>query len=101
VTLLYYKTFIFQIDLEELSSKNQKVKNKKNKSTKISSSITVFNIANNPKCFLSIKSDHIRMTSEGSCDTEDWSNDENAALVTGTNYISKYFTIENRYFLKL
>jgi len=33
------------------------------------------------------------MISEGSCGTEDWSNDENAALVTGTNYISKYFTI--------
>jgi len=27
---------------------------------------------------------HIRMISEGSCDTEDWSNDdENPALITG------------------
>jgi len=29
------------------------------------------------------------MISEGSCDTEDWSNDaENSALITGINYIS-------------
>jgi len=34
---------------------------------------------------------HIRMISEGSCDTEDWSNDaENSALITGINYILKY-----------
>ncbi len=33
---------------------------------------------------------HIRMISEGSWDTEDWSNDaENSALVTGINYILK------------
>jgi len=30
---------------------------------------TVFNIENNHKCFLSIA--HIRVISEGSCDTED------------------------------
>ncbi len=31
------------------------------------------------------------MISEGSCDTEDWSNDaENVALITGINYILKY-----------
>ncbi len=31
------------------------------------------------------------MISEGSCDTEDWSNDaENSALITGKNYIWKY-----------
>ncbi len=36
-------------------------------------------INNSNKCFLSSKS--IRMISEGSCDTEDWSNDaENSAL---------------------
>ncbi|MGL5643899.1 MAG: hypothetical protein ACRCW3_03980 [Metamycoplasmataceae bacterium] len=29
---------------------------------------------------------NIRMISEGSCDTEDWSNDaENSALITGMN----------------
>ncbi len=34
---------------------------------------------------------HIIMISEGSCDTEDWSNDaENSALITGINYILKY-----------
>ncbi len=42
---------------------------------------------------------HIRMISEGSCDTEDWSNDaENLALVTGINYILKYIQIESSYF---
>ncbi len=31
------------------------------------------------------------MISEGSCDTEDWSNDaENAAVITEINYILKY-----------
>ncbi len=31
--------------------------------------------------FLKQQNQHIRMTSEGSCDTEDWSNDaENSAL---------------------
>ncbi len=30
------------------------------------------------------------MISEGSCDTEDWSNDdENSALTTGINYVLK------------
>ncbi len=42
---------------------------------------------------------HIRMISEGSCDTEDWSNDaENSALITGINYILQYINIENSYF---
>ncbi len=42
---------------------------------------------------------YIRMISEGSCDTEDWSNDaENSALITGINYILKYIEIENSYF---
>jgi len=44
------------------------------------SSTTVFNTDINKKCLLSSKSS-IRMISEGSCDTEDWSNDaENSAL---------------------
>ncbi len=48
---------------------------------------TIFNIDNNQKCFLS-SNQHIRMISEGSCDTEDWSNDgENSALITEINYI--------------
>ncbi len=39
------------------------------------------------------------MISEGSCDTEDWSNDaENTALITEINYILKYNKIENCYF---
>ncbi len=42
---------------------------------------------------------HIRMISEGSCDTEDCSNDaENTALITGINYILKYIKTENIYF---
>jgi len=33
------------------------------------------------------------MISEGSCDTEDWSNDAgNSALNTGINYILKHIT---------
>ncbi len=36
------------------------------------------------------------MISEGSCDTEDWSNDaENSALMTGIYYIINYIHIEN------
>ncbi len=39
------------------------------------------------------------MISEGSCDTEDRSNDdENLALITGINYILKYIHIESGYF---
>ena len=39
------------------------------------------------------------MISEGSCDTEDWSNDaENSALITGINYFIKYIHTENSYF---
>ncbi len=37
------------------------------------------------------------MISEGSCDTEDWSNDdENSALITAINL--QYIQIENSYF---
>jgi len=39
------------------------------------------------------------MISEGSCDTEDWSNDaENSALITRINYILQYINIKNGYF---
>jgi len=39
--------------------------------------------------------------SEGSCDTEDWSNDaENSALIPGIQYSLKYIEIETC-FLKL
>ncbi len=41
------------------------------------------------------------MISEGSCDTEDWSNDaENSDLITEINYILQYIHKENSY-LKL
>ncbi len=40
----------------------------------------------------------ISMISDGSCDTEDWSNDdENSALITAINYILTYIHIENSY----
>ncbi len=40
------------------------------------------------------------MISEGSCDTEDWSNDaEYSALITEINYILTHNRIENSYFL--
>ncbi len=40
------------------------------------------------------------MISEGSCDTEDWSNDaENSALITAINNILKQISIENSFFL--
>ena len=39
------------------------------------------------------------MISEGSCDTEDWSNDaENSTLITEINYYVKYLKIENSCF---
>ncbi len=39
------------------------------------------------------------MISEGSYDTEDWSNDaENSALIKGINHILNYIKIENSYF---
>ncbi len=39
------------------------------------------------------------MISEGSCDTEDWSNDaESLALITGIGYILKCIQIESSYF---
>ena len=44
---------------------------------------------------------HIWMISEGSCDTEDWSNDaENSALRHRNKlaYVLKYIKIENGYF---
>ena len=42
---------------------------------------------------------HIRGISEGSCDTEDWSNDaEHSALITGINYTLLNIHIENRWF---
>jgi len=49
---------------------------------------------------VSCASNHnIRVISEGSCDTEDGSNDaEKSALITGINDILKYIQIENSYF---
>ncbi len=42
------------------------------------------------------------MISEGSCDTGDWSNDDdNTALITEINLIWKYIKIENYFFFKV
>ncbi len=39
------------------------------------------------------------MISEGSCDSEDWSNDaENSALITEINYILKSIQMQSSYF---
>ncbi len=39
---------------------------------------------------------YIILSSEGSCDIEDWSNNaENSSLITGINYILEYIQIEN------
>ncbi len=57
--------------------------------------ITVFNIDNNQKCFLSSKSAYY-YDFWRSCDTEDWSNDaENTALI---NYSLTDIHIENNCF---
>ncbi len=41
---------------------------------------------------------HIIMISEGSRDTEDWSNDAgNSSVITRINYILQYIPIENVY----
>jgi len=57
-------------------------------STKIWSGAAVFKIDKNRNVSLAANH-HIRMISEGSCDTEDWSNDaENTALIAGINYIN-------------
>ncbi len=46
-----------------------------------------------------VSKQHIQIISEGSCDTEDWSNvAENSALITGINYILKSIAIDNSCF---
>ncbi len=58
-------------------------------SQKHEASTTVFNIDNNQNVSWAANP-QIQMISEGSCDTEDWSNDaENSALITAINYIFK------------
>ncbi len=60
----------------------------------------------NLQCFLIIRrnisraaNQHIRIISERSCDTEDWSNDaENSALHHRNKLHFKYIKIENSYF---
>ncbi len=58
----------------------------------------VLNTDNNNNIIINVSgaaNQHIRMISEGSCDTEDWSND---ALITAINTILKYIQIESSYF---
>ncbi len=61
---------------------------------KLLSSTTGFNTDNNS----SSKSEYTGMISEGSCDTEDWSNDAENSALPGISYILKYLKIENCYF---
>ncbi len=59
---------------------------------------TVLNIDNNNNVSWAANQ-HIIMISEGSCDTEDWSNDaENTALIAEINYILTYIQIKSSYF---
>ncbi len=54
---------------------------------------------NNKRNVSYVSNQNITVISEGSCDTEDWSNDaDNSALITRINYILKYIQIENSYF---
>ncbi len=55
----------------------------------------IFNIDNKDSW---AENQHIRMISEGSCDTEDWSNGcwKFSFTITGINYILKYITIEKK-----
>ncbi len=50
--------------------------------------------------FFCTANQHIRMISEGSCDTEDWSNDaENSALHHRNKLYFKYIQIENTFLI--
>ncbi len=68
----------------------------------LNKSIFYFIIFTKEKMFPAlIINQQIRMISEESCDTEDWSNDDdNSPLITEINYIWKYIKIEN-YFVFL
>ncbi len=67
-------------------------------STKLLSSTTVFNFDNKKVSWA--PKQHIKMISEGSCDTEDWSNDcwKFSFAITRINYILKYTEMEKRLF---
>ncbi len=56
-------------------------------------SITIINVSSAPN-------QHIRRSSEGSCDTEDWNNGcwKCSFAITRINYISAYVKTENSYF---
>ncbi len=82
----YFEQMLFFWTL--YSSKNQRKKYHMFQKT-ILSSTTVSTL---------IINQHIRMISEGSCDTEDWSNDaENSALITEINSILKCIKIGTQY----
>ncbi len=91
VTFIILQKNIFQINTFHLNFMKESWKMLV--STKIFVSATVFNIDNNQKCVLSIKSAY-QNDFWRSCDTEDWSNDaENTALITEINYILTYIHI--------
>ncbi len=60
---------------------------------------TVLNIDNNNKNVSWAANQNIRMISEGSCDTEDWSNDaENSALTHRNKLYFKIYSNKNQLF---
>ncbi len=80
---LLQKISISNADLFNSSNNPDFLKSQKYKAAQL------FNNDNNKKCFLSTKSAY-QIISEGSCDSEDWSNDaENSALPL-QEYIFKY-----------
>jgi len=59
-------------------------------STKTLGSTTLFNIGNNDNGIFLASNQHIRIISEGSCVTEDWSNDAENCFDGRKNYIQKH-----------
>ncbi len=57
----------------------------------------VFKVDDN-KCFFSTKSAYYNYDTEGSCDTEYWSNDAEKCLCHHRNTILKYIKTENSIF---
>jgi len=77
----------------------ESVRHRSPTSASVCKSISVHRCLKNMRNVSWASNQYIRMISEGSCDTEYWSNDaENSALITGINYILQYIHIENSYF---
>ncbi len=89
------KCFSFELSIYQSILKNKISFHKNMKQHNSSTLIVVRTIINNwaPEIIDNnwAANQHIRMISEGSCDTEDWSNDaENSALIIEINYMVTY-----------